>query len=227
MVALRLDEYGELFGQIETIGLCMARCPMCGSRWRLLPCDVLPYKRYGLGVIGLLVGDYDSGEKSLRKTVGDLLGHAPAHTSLWGWTEGVGAYVRGRPDGEMPGAVAASAIVEETAKRYRGVRDEERGLRTVNPSRYRSEERRIRLAAVGTVLAIAGRVGGLEVWQRLIVTWFEGRGLGFRSARRCTRFKHVAPVSSLRSGQTRPRRRTTRWPIAGRSPPGGTNRSRR
>jgi hypothetical protein len=222
VVVLMGDEYGEILCQIETIGLALARCPRCGRRWRLLPCDVLPYKRYTLEVIGCLLQDYASGKRSLRKAVWRLLGNTPAHTTLWGWTDGLGDYVRGRPDGEMPGAVPASAILEETARRFRGMRAEQQRRRNVNPRRYRSEERRIRLEAVATLLAIAKSVGGLMTWHRLIVTWFGGGGLGFRSARRCTRVEQVGSDSSLRSSQTRSRRKT-RWPIGGRSPPGGTS----
>ena len=52
LVLLEADQHGVL----ETVPLdatvAIARCPRCKTRPRVLPCDALPRKTYGLAVIG-------------------------------------------------------------------------------------------------------------------------------------------------------------------------------
>lgn len=223
MIFMKTDADGAVVAVKERVSIALARCPNCRGRFRVLPCDILPGKTYSICVIERLAGEYDRGGKGLRGVVYSLLGEAPVHSTLHGWTEGIGAYVRGRPEGALPRGVPAAAILEETARRFGGVRQEERRPRMVDERRYRTEERRIRLAAVAMVLAVARLVGGVDRWHCLIVTWFRGRSLGFRSVRRCTPIEHAAADSSLRSGPTRSKRRK-RWAIGGRSPPGGSSR---
>lgn len=207
----------------EVVSIALARCPNCKGRFRVLPCDILPRKKYSFTLIVHLVGEYDQGDKGLRAVVYGLLGCSPAHSTLHGWTEGLGAYVRGRLDGESPGGLPWGVVLEETARHVRGVRRETQRRRTVNARRYRSEERRLRLVAVAMFLAIGNLVGGVVEWHARIVKWLKGRPLAFRSARRCTAIEHLGADSSLRSGQNRSKRRK-RWPIVGRSPPGDASR---
>ncbi|MBI4617566.1 MAG: hypothetical protein HY720_28400 [Planctomycetes bacterium] len=92
IVVLAWDEHGQPSARLETMDVGFGRCPRCGGRWRLLPCDVLSRKRCGLAVLGHVVGGYDDGADTLRRVVWNLLGDGPAHTTLWGWTDGLGAY---------------------------------------------------------------------------------------------------------------------------------------
>ncbi|MCP4901459.1 MAG: hypothetical protein GY906_31220, partial [bacterium] len=51
VILLERDEAGELHTVKVEADIALARCPCCGTRPRVLPYDVLPYKRYALPVI--------------------------------------------------------------------------------------------------------------------------------------------------------------------------------
>ena len=51
MILLERDELGELHTVELRVAIALARCPRCGTRPRVLPCDVLPRKQYSLAVI--------------------------------------------------------------------------------------------------------------------------------------------------------------------------------
>jgi hypothetical protein len=95
--------------------IALARCPVCKSRLRILPADILPYKHYSLAVIEHGVHLYNQGYLSLRAVVWDRFygEYAPSHTTLHAWSEGLGAYGSGRCFGEVPYALPASRIVAE------------------------------------------------------------------------------------------------------------------
>jgi hypothetical protein len=44
VVLLERDEFGELVSVDLQAAIVLARCPRCGTRTRVLPYDILPYK---------------------------------------------------------------------------------------------------------------------------------------------------------------------------------------
>ncbi len=104
VVLLERDEFGELHSIDLQAAIVLARCPRCGTRTRVLPYDVLPYKQYSVALIAELASTYAKGSASLRSVAWDLLGErTPSHTTLHGWTEGLGAHALGLPGGEAGG----------------------------------------------------------------------------------------------------------------------------
>ena len=55
---LERDALGEAHASEVRALIALARCPRCRGRFRVLPCDVLPYKHYSVSVIVHLVGSY-------------------------------------------------------------------------------------------------------------------------------------------------------------------------
>jgi len=94
----------------RTVIIALVKCPICKSRLRLLPADILPYKLYTLPVIELSAGFYNRGDLSLRHVAWDLFygDRTPAHTTLHAWTEGLGAWWLGQPIGEVAFCVPAT-----------------------------------------------------------------------------------------------------------------------
>ena len=113
VVLLERDTYGELHTLEHQATIALARCLRCGTRPRILPYDVLPYKQYSLTVITALVSTYNTWCLSLRRVVWDLLGErTPAHTTLHGWTEGLGAHALGLPGAQLGGSPFSRFLVE-------------------------------------------------------------------------------------------------------------------
>ena len=216
----------------HAMDLALGRCVGCGARIRVLPCDVLPRKRYGLPVIEYTLVRHALDNRSLRRVVLDDLGGArtPAHTTLHAWSEGVGAYVLGRPAGEVDDATPASRIVADVeAHDRRARRAFERPL-TIDPRRYRSEARRERLAAGAHFLRLAlaldpelpDAVHALTQLHRRVLTWGATCGLGFRTGLRSTSMEHPPPTDPPHSPANPQTTEDPACTTRGRSPPGAT-----
>ena len=92
LVLLEPDDHGVLVTVSLPATIALARCTQCGARPRVLPCDALPRKTYGLAVIEHEMSKYGRGDRSLRDVAWTQLGdRTPAHTTLHAWTEGFGA----------------------------------------------------------------------------------------------------------------------------------------
>jgi transposase InsO family protein len=65
VVLLEPDEHGVLQAVEEQATLALARCHRCRTRVRVLPCNVLPRKRYSLDLIEHEVRQYARGDQSL------------------------------------------------------------------------------------------------------------------------------------------------------------------
>src|SRR5690606_23750786 len=116
LVLLEPDAFGVLVTIKLMIVVPIARCIRCGARVRVLPCDVLPRKVFGLAVIEYLTALYASGGRSLRCVAWSLLGdRSPEHGTLHGWTEGLGAHALGRPGGDAGGAPMSRFVAEAEA----------------------------------------------------------------------------------------------------------------
>jgi len=229
LVLLEPDESGEFVMTMVEATVAVARCTrsrkkLCKKRPRVLPCDAMPRKTYGLAVIEHEVSDYSRGDQSLRQVAWRQLGdRTPAHTTLHGWTEGLGAHALGRPGGDMGGA-AMSRLVAEAEPRVPRVAEALRAEISPDPRRYRSEARRDRLAAVILAMALVTIIAGLPHpramagCRRLALSWSAVSVLAFASRLRCTPIEHRDRSESSRSRSSSPRSRD-RCPTRTRSPP--------
>jgi len=231
LVLLEADESGELVMVLVAATVAIGRCTLCKGRWRVLPCDALPRKTYGVAAIEHEVAKYARGQSSLRQVAWDQLGErTAAYSTLHGWTEGLGAYALGRPEGEAGGA-PMSRLVAELEPRLPEAEAAMRREVHPNPRRYRSEPRRDRLAAVMRTLALVTLVTGMPhphamaECRRLALTWTHSSVLEFTSRLSCTAIEHRARSSSPRSPASPPTS-TDRCPTRTRSPPGASSRSR-
>ncbi len=229
---LEPDESGVLEMVVLDATLAIGRCARCKRRWRVLPCDVLSRKTYGLAVIEHEVSEYARGELSLRQVAwGQLGGRTPAHTTLHGWSEGLGAHALGRPGGDAGGA-PMSRFVAETEARVPEVTAAMQGEVHPDPRRYRSESRRDRLAAVIRTMIVATMVAGVPhpravaECRRLALSWSHSSVLGFPSRLSCTAIEHG---DRSKSPGSRPSSRGRRevCPTRTRSPPGASSKSHR
>lgn len=223
---LEIDEYGYSFVVKIAAEIALARCPVCRSRWRVLPADILPRKLYSLPVIECSVSLYDRGDLSLRNVVWDELhgDHAPSYTTLHGWTEGLGAYCLGRSFGEVIDALPASRILSELEARHSEMRSLQETPIEINPIRHHSQGRRERLEACKRFELSCGVLEAEDGWRltklnRLILSWGSSRGFGFRSAICCTAIAHRDRTVVATWSQTSTKE-VLLCPIRGRSPTG-------
>lgn len=231
LVLLERDAY-EIYRTVTIDAIiAIARCGRCKRRCRVLPCDVLPRKVYSLAVIEHQVATYSSGEQSLRRVSWNQLGaRTPTHTTLHGWTEGLGAYVLGRPGGDL-GCVPMSRLVGDAEPRVRGLAD----MRTCeatppDPRRYRSEARCERLAAVTAAMALMVVIANtphpnsMAECRRLSLGWSGVSPLEFPSRLLCSAIELLAQSDPPRSRPPQSRSQD-KCPTRTRSPPDASSAS--
>jgi hypothetical protein len=223
---LKKDDYGIDTVLERKVKIALVKCPICKSRYRLLPADILPYKLYSLPVIELSVSLYNRGDLSLRQVAWDQLygERTPEHTTLHGWTEGLGAYCLGRTVGEVAFCVPATRILAELEIRFSQVKSLHSIPVWINPERYRSQGRRQRLQACKRFEIISTMLGVKNAWKfvelnRLIISWGNSFGLGFRTAICCTPIEHP-DSTDMRLWLQNSKKERLSCPIHGRSPPG-------
>lgn len=228
LVLLEPDDSGELQMVLVSAEVALARCRRCKTRRRVLPCDALPYKTYSLDVIEHEVSIYSRGDQSLRRVAWRQLGEpTPTHTTLHGWTEGLGAHALGRPGGMLGGA-PLSRLIAEAKPRLPAVAAVLREPRSPDPRRYRSDPRRDRLVAVLLVMALVitvtskGHPHAMAACRRLMLTWTSLSALEFRSRLSSTSFEHRDRSEAARSRSPAPRSRD-RCPTRTRSPPNASS----
>ena len=194
IVLLERDQHGVLHGRRIIATIVRARCRRCGSRPRVLPCDVLPYKRYSTPVVERHMTCYGGGDISLRRTVLGVFVQPDealvAHTTLHGWTEGCGAHALDRP-GSCTDGLPVSRFVAEASVRDPHIDKLRRQEIEVDPRRYRSEARRERLAAMAMLLLVTAAVAGvrspdaLSACRGLVLLWSRACVLAFPSRLPC------------------------------------------
>lgn len=226
LVLLEPDESDVMQAVPLVATIALARCERCKARCRVLPCDALPRKIYGLAVIEHEVWGYSHGDRSLRQVAWGQLGErTPAHTTLHGWTEGLGAHVLGR-DGGAIGSAPMSRLIAEAWPRVpeiAGVLRRE-AAPDPDPRRYRSEARRERLTAVMLVMALVTLISrtahphAMAECRRLSLSWSNVSALEFPSRLRGTPIEHRDRSQPPRSRPSLPSSRD-RCPIRTRSPP--------
>jgi len=231
LVLLEPDDSGELEMVRLDASVAIARCVRCKTRRRVLPCDALPRKTFGLAAVGRVISEYSRGDRSLRQVAWGQLGErTPAHTTLHGWTEGLGAHVLERPAAQQDG-VPFGRVLADAESREPGIRAIVSAEHWVDERRFRSEDRRERLAAVAMCLAIAVLVTGQRAPDSLIelrrlVLGSASCALDFPSRFSCTPIEQAARSAAARS-RANPRRGRDRCPTRTRSPPGASSRSHR
>ena len=201
---LEPDEFGVLTViRVEAL-IALARCERCGSRTRVLPSDILPRKLYSLAVIEFQLAAYTEGGLSLRVVAVRLYGErTPAHTTIYVWSEGMGAHLLGRAAGELAEADPHTALVQETEARCPAARDVP--VPAVDARRYRAKARRERLSAVARLLVVAGLATGvsspcaLASWCALALGWGLTSPILFRTGLSNTRPEQVGRPSRARS----------------------------
>jgi len=225
-LTLEKDDYG-----IDTVGeakvkIVLVKCPMCKSRYRLLPSDILPHKHYTLPVIELSVSHYNRGDLSLRQVVWDQLygERTPQHTTLHGWTEGLGAWWQGRTMGEVAFAVPATRVLAELEIRFPQMKSPHSMPVRINRQRYRSQGRLERLEACKRFEIISTMLEVKNAWKfvqlnRLIISWGNSLGFGFKTGICCTAIEHI-DLTDVRSWLQISTKEPLSCPIHGRSPPG-------
>lgn len=169
----------------------LAQCDGCECLCRVLPADVHARKQYSLPAIEHYAGRYFQGDISLRAAVNTLFGESPAHTTIHGWTEGMGAYALGHPAGEVANATPAQAIRERLAERQlTGTSPAPQPPPALLVLRARSAARASRLASGFVLLALADDVarrtgpapsGGLAALNVLILGYGLLAPLGWRT----------------------------------------------
>ena len=223
---LEKDDYG-IDAVVELkVKIALVKCPICKCRYRLLPADILPFKLYTLPVIELAVSLYNRGDLSLRQVAWiQLYGErTPEHSTLHGWTEGLGAYCLGRTVGEVAFAVPATRIFAELEIRFSQVKSLHSIPVWINPERYRSQGRLERLQAckrfeiIGTMLEVKNASKFVEL-NRLIISWGNSFGFGFATGIRCTPIEHLGSTD-MRLWLKISTKEPLSCPIHGRSPPG-------
>ena len=223
---LEKDDYGIDTVIERKLKIALARCPICKCRWRVLPADILPRKLYSLPVIELCVCFYNRGELSLRQVAWEQLygERTPEHTTLHGWSEGLGAYWLGRAIGEVSFAVPASRIVAELEMRLSPKQSLHSIPVWINPERYRSPGRLERLQACKRFEIICTMLEAKTRWKfvelnRLIISWGNWFGLGFKTGICCTPIEHT-DSKDMRLWLKIAKKEPLSCPIHGRSPPG-------
>ena len=89
LVLLEPDRHGVLTMALLSATVGIARCRRCGTRRRVLPCDVLPRKTYGLAAIEHEVAacgksrgaNSASGRRRTRRCTAGPKGSAPGHSA--------------------------------------------------------------------------------------------------------------------------------------------------
>lgn len=177
-------------------------------------------------MIELAVSLYNRGDLSLRQAAWDRLygERTPEHTTLHGWTEGLGAYWLGRTIGEVAFSVPATRILAEVEIRFPKMKSLHSIPVRINPQRYRSQGRLERLKAckqfeiIGTMLDVKNPWKFCE-FNRLIVSWGNSFGLGFRTGICCTPIEHI-DSTNVRPWLQLSTKESLSCQIHGRSPPG-------
>jgi hypothetical protein len=126
--------------------------------------------------------------------------------------------------GEVAFAVPATRVLAELEIRFPQMKSLHSMPVRINRQRYRSQGRRQRLEAckqfeiIGTILDVENPLKFCE-FNRLIVSWGNSLGLGFKTGIYCTAIEHIESTD-VRSWLQISTKEQLSCPIHGRSPPG-------
>lgn len=202
--------------EYQAIDIVLAHCRDCRGRARVLPAEVLPYKRYSLRLFEKhcrLYLDSNPAGPGLRKTVTgpwDVYGH-PHYTTLHRWTAALGERVldrlptrppashgpASRPSHHIP-RLPTSALVAQSAKRLgRGVKREWNRPVKIPAWKYKSPRRREQLQACARLLSTAALLfpddpSPLTAWESWSIEYLNVAGWWFSSSYSDTTMQHPA-----------------------------------
>jgi len=231
--------------EYQAIDIALARCRDCRARVRVLPAEVLPYKRYSLPLFEKycrLYLDSDPAGPGLRKTVAgpcNVYGH-PHYTTLHRWTAALGERVLDRLPTRPPAShgpalrsfhsiprLPTSALVAQSAKRLgRGVKREWNRPVKIPAWKYRSPHRREQLQACARLLATADRLfpddpHPLTAWEGKLIEYLNVAGWWFPGGYSDTTMQlpAVRPAGVRYPATLKPRKKEAN--NGPRAPPGG------
>ena len=183
----------------------LARCQVCGGRFRVLSQEILPRKTYSLPVIENSCRAYPQSGKGLRKTVNSIQGDRPHFTTLHGWLGGLGVRAldrvkirENRSSGKTKKAaysitsLTAAALVAETGKKLRrGVVREWQHHHDIPSWKYKSQRRRDQLEWCARLFSIASYLFPDEPypllsWQGWLIKQLHVAGWVFSGGGVCT-----------------------------------------
>ena len=226
------DSYWPASGGIEDrwTPVPMCCCEACRRRFRVLPVEIPPFKRYTLAVIETGCSAYtdpDLPRLSLEKAVNHM-GHGHPHRSaLHGWCGGLGERALGRLD-RFAGYLPVSALMAETGKSFEThLFDPWEKTAAVAPGKYRSVKRQEQLEACVRVFAAARRLfpessHALWAWEAWLQKRFHVAAWVFPARFSCTAFQQQGPGGpSVQSAPwiTNPREQRKGRNHGARSPP--------
>lgn len=198
IVLLENDAHGQPYTIKVVAEIALAYHAACKGRFRILPSNVPARKTFDIEVIEHVLHAYAEGGRSLRDVAWSLLGDRELHHStVHAWSEGLGAHALGLPAGEVPGGTPISRLIAETRSRIPEILPLLEGEFTVDPKRFRSQERRERLCAVNRILAVAVVASNDEHpcafrrWRELALRWSKTCALLFRTGLACTANRQV------------------------------------
>jgi hypothetical protein len=198
----------------ETIKIVLARCLDCQGRFRVLPAEILPYKRFSLPLIEKYCRIYFTPEldgPDLRKTVAGPPGNYPRphYTTLHRWLTFLGERILDRlplssqsSRGSAPRFsfpipwLPTSALISESAKRLQtGIKRWWNHPVKIPSWKYKSPRRREQLQACARLLATASHLfpddpHPLTAWEGKIIEYLNVAGWWFPSGYACTAKRH-------------------------------------
>jgi len=208
----------------------LCRCGACGSRLRVLPAEIAPFKHYTRPIVETVCSSYSDAQLpgiTLRRTVARMGPGHPHHSALHGWLAGLGEQALGRwdpPAGNLP----VSALIAETARHI----DEHlpnwwtRGY-PVADRKYHTEKRREQLEGCARVFAAAtllfpATAHPFCAWDLWLQERFHVAAWSFPARCSCTSFQQpVFGKAAVRSAadQGKPRDKERNRDHGARSPP--------
>lgn len=218
----------------------LARCQVCGGRYRVLPREVLPRKTYSLPVIENSCTSYPRSGKGLRKTVNSIQGDHPHFSTLHGWLGGLGVRAldrvkiqkkrspRGGKKFSHSGKVfTTAALVAESGKKLRrGVVRKWHSQFYIPSWKYKGERRRDQLEACARLFSAASYLFPdepypLTSWQSWLIKELHVAGWVFPARAACTAIQLPTAgqdvVGSFQEAKSQRKGKSH----GSRSPPGG------
>jgi len=186
---------------LTPVPLC--RCELCGSRLRVLPIEIAPFKYYTRGVIETCCTAYSDEDLpgiTLRRTVARLGSGHPHHSSLHGWIGGLGARALGLLDKSE--LVPVSALIAETAIHHgRGLPGVWAKPRPVALRKCRSAQRVEQLENCARLFTTAAHLFPKTAhpfcaWEQELQWYFHVAAWSFPARASCTAFQQHDPDGS-------------------------------
>ena len=186
---------GEKGCHYEKTRVPFCKCLGCGSRFRVLSREMLPYKQYSLPVIETACRLSFEDNRGPRKAAAMMEGDAPHWTSIYHWQGDLGERALDGTQAIGTVHVPASALVAESAKRLDpGLNEQWRQPVNVPADPRRNPRRQEQLEACLRVLLAASFLfkatfHSLTSWSAWLTGHFHVFAWSFPSWKTCTTFQ--------------------------------------